>query len=63
MTTLCHNIKNSFSCKGGGWQKRRLLAAGAQLDLQGTLNDYLVYIVRLADSDRDPLEADLLEGP
>ncbi len=47
----------------GGWQNRRLLADGAQLDLQGTLNDYRVYVVRLVDSDRDPLEADLLEGP
>ena len=46
----------------GGWQKAQLLADGAQLDLQGTLKDYRVYVVRLADSDRDPLEADLLEG-
>ncbi len=47
----------------GGWQKGQLLADGAQLDLQGALSDYGVYVVRLADSDGDPLEADVLDGP
>ena len=47
----------------GRWWKDRLLSDGARLDLQGTLSDYRVYVVRLADSDGDPLEADLLDGP
>ncbi len=47
----------------GGWQRAKLLADGAKLDLQGTLEDYRVYVVRLPDGrDRDPVERDLVEG-
>ena len=47
----------------GGWQKDQLLSDSAQLDLQGTLEDYRVYVVRLPDGrDRDPVERDLVEG-
>ena len=47
----------------GGWQKDQLLSDSAQLDLQGTLEDYRVYVVRLPDrQDGDPSQADLVEG-